>query len=75
MLGQQPQPHLILVVVAEVGVGDDGLGQSVALQQRPEVVPEANDPLCGGCNRPVGASQPLTVTVQPGNDLPTRHGS
>jgi len=41
VLGQQPQPRLILGVVAEVGVDDDRLGQSVALQQRPEVVPEA----------------------------------
>jgi hypothetical protein len=41
MLGQQPQARLVLGVVVEVRVGDDGLGQAVALQQRSEGVPEA----------------------------------
>jgi hypothetical protein len=32
MLGQQSQPRLVLGVVVEIRVGDDALGQAVALQ-------------------------------------------
>lgn len=35
----EPQARLVLGVVTEVGGGDDAVGQSGALQQRPQVVP------------------------------------